>query len=304
MDQFLLFEGNFTPFYIETKKCFGYADDNNFFLDHCNYLFHHGIYADEYNHQVVDNGNANQKDYFHIIANDFTRDLNQGFEIDALNSDFDLQRAIWRQNVGTNFKTLVSIGFSNGYTNHNDAKWEIVAGGYLGTEFVIRNGNAGSPILAVHSTYPNTSQWEQVRNHFAVQVTDGNIALYETDSDGVKGDVIVEWNDDSIVKSELNTLTVSGGYGGTGVVRVRGVCANWIQKQCISWHDHVIFKKIITYLFIFHMNQKFRFFAKIQRIKHLNFFEISDSCGKFGGYNARISLESPYLLLQGEITAK
>ena len=174
---------------------------------------------------MVDNGNANQKEYFQIIAHDFTRDLNQGFEIDVLNSDFDLQRTISRHNVSTNFKTLVSIGFSNGYTGHNDEKWEIVAGGALGTEFVIRNGNAGAPILAAHRT-PNTSQWEEVRNHFAVQVTDGNIALYETDYDGVKGDVIVEWNDDSIVKSELNTLTVSGGYGGTGVVRVRGVCAN------------------------------------------------------------------------------
>ena len=135
------------------------------------------------------------------------------------------QRAIRRHYVSINFKTLVSIGFSNGYTGHNDAKWEIVAGGALGTEFVIRNGNAGATILAALRT-PDRTRWEQVRNHFAVQVTDGYIALYETDYDGVKGNRIVWWNDDTIVKSELNTLTVSGGYGGTGVVRVRGVCAN------------------------------------------------------------------------------
>lgn len=127
-------------------------------------------------------------------------------------------------NVSTNFKTLVSIGFSNGYTGHDDMKWEIVAGGRSGTEFVIRRGNL-STTLARHRNADRV-QWEQVRNHFAVQVTDGMIALYTADYDGVKGDLIVWWNDDSIVKSELNTLTISGGHGGVGVVRVRGVCAN------------------------------------------------------------------------------
>ena len=54
---------------------------------------------------MVDNGNANQKDYFQIIAREFTRDLNQGFEIDVLNSDFDLQRTK-RHNVITSVLIL------------------------------------------------------------------------------------------------------------------------------------------------------------------------------------------------------
>ena len=44
-----------------------------------------------------------------------------------------------------------------------------------------------------------------------------------------------------------------------------------------AFHDMIKFKRIITYLFFFHINQRFRFFAKIQRIKLLNFFVISFS---------------------------
>ena len=127
-----------------------------------------------------------------------------------------------RQKVSINLKTIISIGFSNGYTGHHDAKWEIVAGGAGGREFVIRPGNAGTHGVVWH-TNADTTQWEQVRNNFAVQVTDGNIAIYAADSNGLKGDLILEWNDASIVKSDLNTLTVTG-YGEPGNARVRGVC--------------------------------------------------------------------------------
>ena len=58
----------------------------------------------------------------------------------------------------------------------------------------------------------------------AVQVSDGNIALYSANSDGTKQDLIVEWNDNTIVKSDFNTLTLAGGYGGTGNVQTRGFC--------------------------------------------------------------------------------
>ena len=132
-----------------------------------------------------------------------------------------------RQKVSINLKTIISIGFSNGYTGHADAKWEIIAGGNLGREFVIRPGNAGTHFAVgtfTTHTNPDRTQWEQVRNNFAVQVTDGNIAIYAADSNGLKGDLILEWNDDTIVKSHYDTLTVTGGHGGTGDVRVRGVC--------------------------------------------------------------------------------
>ena len=142
----------------------------------------------------MDDGNAHEKDYFYISAPDFTKDLN--------------------------------IGFSNGYTGHRDKKWEIVAGGFFGREFVIRQGNAGARILARYGRFADSSEWERLRSNLAVQVIDGKIALYSANSNGTKKDLLVEWNDDTIIKSDLNTLTITGGYGGTGNVQISGVCVS------------------------------------------------------------------------------
>ena len=144
----------------------------------------------QYNHQAIDVGSAHEKTYFHISAPDFSKDL--------------------------------AIGFSNGYTDHNDLKWEIIAGGETGIEFVIRQG-IYSPILA-RRRYADRTKWEEVRDSFAIQVRDGNIAIYSANPDGTKKDLIVEWDDETIVKAELNTLTVTGGFGGRGTARIRGVC--------------------------------------------------------------------------------
>ena len=151
-------------------------------------------YADDYNHQPIDAGNAHEKDYFHFSAPDFTEDL--------------------------------TIGFSNGYTGHGDEKWEVIVGGGKGDSFSIRPGNAGRAQVAMKMPFPNREQYEEVRKNFAVRMTDGNIALYSADSDGSIKDLIVEWNDDTIIKSYYNTLTVTGGWGGSGTARVRGVCRN------------------------------------------------------------------------------
>ena len=69
-----------------------------------------------------------------------------------------------------------------------------------------------------------------MKDNLAVQVRDGHIALYSADSDGFKKDLLVQWDDDTIVKSDLNTLTLSGGYGGTGNVQTRGFCKFYSKK--------------------------------------------------------------------------
>ena len=143
-----------------------------------------------YHHQVIDDGNAHEKTYFHISAPDFTMGLN--------------------------------IGFSNGYNGSKDEKWEIIAGGFFGREFAIRHyGKTG--ILIRHRN-ADITQWEEVRDNLAVQVRDGSIALYSTDLNGTKIKLLVAWNDDTIVKSDLNTLTMTGGYDGFGNVHTRGIC--------------------------------------------------------------------------------
>ena len=145
----------------------------------------------EYYHQSIDLGNAHEKAYFHISAPDLIN---------------------------------LHIGFSNGYTDHNDAKWEAIAGGANGIEFVIRKRNWPKGIIYARNRYPDRTKWEEVRDNFAVQVRDGNIAIYSADSDGIKKEMLAEWNDDTIVKSDLNTLTMAAGFGGSGNVRIRGVC--------------------------------------------------------------------------------
>ena len=49
-----------------------------------------------------------------------------------------------------NFSNDIHIGFSNGFNGHNDAKWEIVLGGWSGKKHVIRARNQG-PNLAQKS---------------------------------------------------------------------------------------------------------------------------------------------------------
>ena len=55
-----------------------------------------------------------------------------------------------------------------------------------------------------------------------MQVTDGNIGIYSS-SLGVKSDLILELNDERINKSILDTIVVTGGFGGSGIMRIRGV---------------------------------------------------------------------------------
>ena len=87
---------------------------------------------DEYNHQLIDDGNAHKKTYFHISAPDFTSGLH--------------------------------IGFSNGFIDHEDEKWEIIAGGYYGTSFAIRNGNAGEQTLARFG-FADNAKFQQVKSN-------------------------------------------------------------------------------------------------------------------------------------------
>ena len=111
--------------------------------------------------------------------------------------------------ISSDFSNDIHLGFSNGHNGHDDAKWEIVIGGWHATKHVIRNGNQ-TPTYGLVSEATNQAEFNQLRNDFIVQVTDGRIAVYKSDS-GRKGDVVIQWNDRKIKKSELNTLVASAG---------------------------------------------------------------------------------------------
>ena len=126
--------------------------------------------------------------------------------------------------ISSDFKNNIHLGFSNGFNNHDDEKWEIVIGGWFATKHVIRNGNQ-VPKNGLVSQETTKAAYEQLREDFIVQVTDGSIAVYQSDS-GRKGALVIELNDQKIKKSELNTLVASGGspyWGGKGYIQFNGV---------------------------------------------------------------------------------
>ena len=45
------------------------------------------------------------------------------------------------------FNNDIHIGFSNGFSGHDDSKWEIVIGGWEGLQHVIRDGNSLPPLV-------------------------------------------------------------------------------------------------------------------------------------------------------------
>ena len=71
-------------------------------------------------------------------------------------------------------------------------------------------------------TFIFREEFDQLRNDFIVQVTDGNIGIYFSNL-GAKGDLVFELNDDRINKSILDILVVTGGFEGSGNIHVRGV---------------------------------------------------------------------------------
>ena len=66
-----------------------------------------------------------------------------------------------------------------------------------------------------------------MKNDFLIQVSDGYIGIFYSDS-GLKGGLVLELNDARIIKSELNTIVAAGGGPGfesSGNIRVRGICS-------------------------------------------------------------------------------
>ena len=156
--------------------------------------FNEDIYLpNRYNYRVVDK-KAQFKDYFHISAPDFGNDIH--------------------------------LGFSNGFSGHDDAKWEIVIGGWGGTQHVIRDGNQTPGHGLVKKNNGNRTEYDQLRNNFIVQVVDGNIAVYWASESGDKMGLVLDLTDTRIKKGELNTLVASGGWGGSGTLNFNGVGCN------------------------------------------------------------------------------
>ena len=151
-------------------------------------------FPEKYNYQKVDSA-AHFKDYFRF-SSDFSNDI--------------------------------VLGFSDGFNGHDDSKWEVVIGGWFADRHVIRFGNQ-TPDQGLVRVFTTPTKFNELRKDFIVQVIDGQIAVYKSDS-GRKGDVVMKLNDSRIKKSELNTLVATGGRkewyrngGGAGYIQFNGV---------------------------------------------------------------------------------
>ena len=153
-------------------------------------------FSTKYNYQKVD-GAAHFKDYFRISSN---------------------------------FGNDIHLGLSDGFNGHEDDKWEIVIGGWKGGKHAIRDGNQAQNLV---SKSTNPSEFNLLKKDFILQVTDGKIAVYQSDS-GRKGIRVMELNDQRIKKSKLNTLVASGGHwplNGSGEIHFRGYTDNFPEIE-------------------------------------------------------------------------
>jgi len=140
--------------------------------------------------------------------------------------------------IDADFSNDIHIGFS-ATTGHNDDKFEIVIGGWGGTQSVIRSKNqypAYGHVRANHSK----ADFDEFKHNLKVQVSDGKIQVFTND------EIFMEWSDESIVKSELNNLLVSGGFNGYGTWDVEAYTAP-PPPQSLGFRYEIFINDILEY---------------------------------------------------------
>merc|ERR1712123_323701 len=118
--------------------------------------------------------------------------------------------------IDANLTNDAHIGFS-AEQDHNATKWEIVIGGWNGTRSVVRSGNQ-DPIFGLVEQLHTKERFNDFKHNLKITVLDGQIQVYIENGDNL----FMEWNDTTIVKSELTNLLVSGGWGGCGQWEIVG----------------------------------------------------------------------------------
>ena len=163
--------------------------------DPCAYV----SFTNEYNYKAL-YANANDYDGFIFDASDFTNDIH--------------------------------IGLSK-HDVHEDKKWEIVIGGWSGTQSVIRSANQ-SPKAGHVKVNHSKAEYEALRSNFKVMFNDGSITVIN----GNTNEIFMQYISDDIVKSELKFLLASGGFGGSGTFNTIKPINSWYVDTSINcWND-------------------------------------------------------------------
>ena len=77
------------------------------------------------------------------------------------------------------------------------------------------------------------TQFDDLKKDFIVEVQDNYIRIFSFDE---KEELVISLYDKRIRKSMLNTLVASGGFGGSGSMRIRGIVRKgniMIPKRCL-----------------------------------------------------------------------
>ena len=131
----------------------------------------------------------------------------------------------------TDFTNDIHIGLSKNDV-HEDKKWEIVIGGWSGTQSVIRSANQ-SPKAGHVKVNHSKAEYEALRSNFKVMFNDGSITIIN----GNTNEIFMQYTSDDIVKSELKFLLASGGFGGSGTFNTIKPIKSWVVETSIDcWH--------------------------------------------------------------------
>ena len=127
---------------------------------------------------------------------------------------------------GSALSNDIHIGLSQ-FSGHTDKKWEIVIGGWGGTQSVLRLRDATTNIQRLALPHSKTF-YNSIRGNIQVSVSDGELIVR------VNGEDFLKYTDNSIKKSELKYVLLSGGWGGQGTYKIVGTPIEGDGKFSIS----------------------------------------------------------------------
>ena len=92
---------------------------------------------------------------------------------------------------------------------------------------------------SLESIFLSSSDFNKLKQDFIIQITDEKIHIYFSNL-GSKGEVFLQLNSETIVKSKLNTLVVKGDSSSSGQIRLRGIGqkAVLLLRTAEEFEDH------------------------------------------------------------------
>ena len=129
---------------------------------------------------------------------------------------------------GSEFTHDITFGLSN-FAEGSGVMFEAVIGGWIGAGSVIRNRTNLSDNDAYTDLISRVShsreEFDNFKNDIEVIATDGQIIVK------TNGNVLMQYQDDSIKPNELKYLLVTGGWNGMGTLKITGFPDGRNEKQ-------------------------------------------------------------------------